>query len=122
MLHAAYNDFAGVTAEFNRNMLRVLNRELGADFNTDAFAHHACFNPRESRIEMHQIAREPQTVSLGCLGTTLHFAEGDGIQTEISRKFSRAALEAMLVEAGFAIERHFESRAPTFSLVLARPA
>ena len=121
VLHAAYNDFAGVTAAFNRNMLRVLNRELGADFNPEAFAHYACFNPGASRIEMHLIAMAAQTVRIAHLDAVLEFGEGDGILTEISRKFTRAELEAMLRDAGFAIERHFESRSPKFSLVLARP-
>jgi len=121
VLHAAYNDFAGVTAEFNRNVLRVINRELGADFDPDAYAHYALFNPVESQIEMHLLALSSQRVRFAATDAVLELEEGDTIQTEISRKFTRASLEAMVCGAGFEIERHYESRAPAFSLVLARP-
>lgn len=121
VLHAAYNDFAGVTAEFNRNVLRVINRELGADFDVERFAHYAFFNPLESQIEMHLVAMGAQRVRFAVNDAVLELKEGDSIQTEISRKFTRASLEAMVCGAGFAIEQHYESRAPAFSLVLARP-
>lgn len=121
MLHAAYNDFAGVTAEFNRNVLRVINRELGADFDVAGYAHYAFFNPVESQIEMHLVAMRAQRVCFAVNDAVLNLAEGDTIRTEISRKFTRAALEAMVCEAGFVVEQHYESRAPAFSLVLARP-
>lgn len=121
LLHAAYNDFAGITAEFNRNILRVLNRELGADFDLERFAHYAYFNPIESQIEMHLVAMAPQRVRFAAKDAVLDLAEGDTIQTEISRKFTRETLDMMLRRAGFEIERHYESRGPAFSLVLARP-
>lgn len=121
ILHAAYNDFAGVTAEFNRNVLRVINRELGADFDLERFAHYAFFNPLESQIEMHLVALSAQRVHFAATDAVLELAEGDTIQTEISRKFTHGSLEAMVCGAGFAIERHYEARAPAFSLVLARP-
>ncbi|MCC6708373.1 MAG: L-histidine N(alpha)-methyltransferase [Gammaproteobacteria bacterium] len=120
-LHAAYNDFAGVTAEFNRNVLRVINHELGADFDLERYAHYAYFNPLESQIEMHLVAMAPQRVKFAVNDAVLELREGDTIRTEISRKFTRSSLEAMVCDAGFAVERHYESRAPAFSLVLARP-
>lgn len=122
LLHAAYNDDAGYTAAFNLNVLGVLNRELGADFALDGFAHYAHFNPHESRIEMHLVALAQQRVRFRGLAAALDFAEGDHILTEISRKFSRGELETNLAAAGFVITRHFEARQPRFSLVLARPA
>lgn len=122
VLHAAYNDDGGITAEFNRNVLRVLNRELSADFDPDGFEHYAHFNPEASQIEMHLIAMRDQSVRMKAMEATLEFAEGDTILTEISRKFTRARLESMLDEAGFSVAQHYESAAPKFSLVLARPA
>ena len=120
LLHAAYNDFAGITAEFNRNVLRVINRELGADFDLECFAHYAYFNPAQSQIEMHLVAMNPQRVRFAAKDAVLELVEGDTIQTEISRKFTRESLDVMLCNAGFEIERHYESRGPAFSLVLAR--
>ncbi|MCB1747292.1 MAG: L-histidine N(alpha)-methyltransferase [Gammaproteobacteria bacterium] len=122
VLHAAYNDDAGLTAEFNLNVLRVLNRELGADFDLGGFEHYAHFNPLESRIEMHLIAMRNQVVRLDGFDGALEFHEGDNILTEISCKFTRAALEELLVETGFEVDRHYESAGLKFSLVLARPA
>ncbi|MGR8919146.1 MAG: L-histidine N(alpha)-methyltransferase [Gammaproteobacteria bacterium] len=121
VLHAAYNDGAGVTAAFNLNLLRVLNRELGADFDLDGFEHYAHFNPLESRIEMHLIAMRNQRVVIGELDEAIEFDEGDHILTEISRKFTRRELEAMLVDCGFEISKHYESEGLKFSLVLAHP-
>lgn len=122
VLHAAYNDGAGITAEFNLNLLRVLNRELDADFDLDGFEHYAHFNPIESQIEMHLVSMANQEVRVGGLDRRLSFREGDHILTEISRKFTRRALERLLVQAGFDITQHFESNEMKFSLVLARPA
>lgn len=121
ILHAAYNDDGGITAEFNRNLLHVLNRELGADFDPDCFEHYAHFNPLESRIEMHLIAMSEQKVKFSELEGELEFVEGDHILTEISRKFTRIELESLLRDAGFAITRHYEASEMKFSLVLARP-
>lgn len=121
-LHAAYNDAAGVTAAFNLNLLSVLNRELDADFEVDGFEHYACFNPRESRIEMYLIAMRDHQVRFGALGEAIDIKEGESILTEISRKFTRASLEGLLAEAGFAVVEHFELDNTKFSLVLARPA
>jgi L-histidine N-alpha-methyltransferase len=121
ILHAAYNDDAGITAEFNLNLLRVMNRELDADFDPAGFEHYAHFNPLESRIEMHLISMRAQAVNFGAINQRIEFQEGDHILTEISRKFTRVELEAMLQEAGFEIRRHYESSGLKFSLVLAHP-
>ncbi len=121
VLHAAYNDDAGYTAEFNLNLLRVLNRELEADFDLDGFAHYAHFNPLASQIEMHLVAMRQQNVYFGRLTQGIEFREGDHILTEISRKFTRPMLERMLREAGFAIGEHYEASGAAFSLVLAYP-
>src|SRR5206468_1535206 len=90
-LNAAYNDSAGVTAEFNRNMLRVLNAELDADFNADKFGHRAFYNEGEHRIEMHLHAVGDQTVHIpGMPAFTVR--DGESIRTELSHKYDRAAL------------------------------
>jgi len=121
LLHAAYNDFAGITAEFNRNVLRVMNRELGANFDLESFAHYASYNPHQAQIEMHLVAMRDQEVHFAALARTLALAEGDSMQTEISRKFTRAGIVALLGRAGFRMVEHFEERSPSFSLVLAAP-
>jgi len=121
-LHAAYNDAAGLTARFNRNLLRVLNRGLDADFDPHAFHHYAPYHVHRAQVEMYLVATRTQRVRVGGLGRTLELAEGDAIHTEISRKFTRASLEALLAEAGFSVVRHHAAADPAFSLVLARPA
>lgn len=104
VLEAAYNDRRNVTAQFNLNVLRVLNRELGASFDEAGFRHEAFFNPVLSRIEMHLIATARQVVDIPGIGEVL-FREGESIRTEISRKFTRPMLEEMFSEAGLTIER-----------------
>lgn len=104
VLEAAYNDARGVTARFNLNILRVLNRELGADFVEDDFRHQAFFDPVKSRIEMHLIARRRLVVTVPGMGE-VPFREGESIRTEISRKFTRSTLEDMLGAAGLVVER-----------------
>ena len=121
ILHAAYNDVAGVTAEFNLNLLDVLNRELDADFTRDHFEHYAFYNPDQSRIEMYLVCMRDQDVTFRELRRTLRFREGDAIRTEISRKFTRETLEQLLKVAGFSVQSHYEAAAHPFSLVLAAP-
>jgi len=99
VIEAAYNDAAGVTAEFNRNMLRVLNALAGADFDPDAFDHRAFYHRGLHRIEMHLDARTPQVVTLPGVGE-VRIAAGESIRTEISCKHDRASVEAMLAAAG----------------------
>ena len=121
LLHAAYNDAGGITADFNLNVLRVLNRDLGAEFDVEGFAHYACFNPGRSRIEMYLVAMQDQQVRVPALDCDLSFAEGDEILTEISRKFTRRSLEGLLADGGFSVDTHFQADDGWFSLVLARP-
>ncbi|KAB7623171.1 L-histidine N(alpha)-methyltransferase [Alkalilimnicola sp. S0819] len=121
-LEAAYDDAQGLTARFNLNVLRVLNRELGADFEPKAWAHQARFDPGHSRIEMHLRARSAQTVRVTALGEQYAFAVGESIRTEISRKFTVEALHQELEGAGLAPVGHFEPAQRSFSLLLARPA
>lgn len=121
VLHAAYNDAAGITAQFNLNVLAVLNRELEADFVLDAFEHRAEYNTVEQQIEMYLVAGEDQQVRLGTLGLDLELSRGERILTEISRKFTPKGLSSLLGEAGFVIERHFTPESEYFSLTLAVP-
>ncbi len=99
ILHAAYNDSAGVTARFNLNLLARANRELGADFNLDGFAHYAFYHPVLNRIEMHLISRYAQKVHLG--DVTIAFSEGESVHTECSYKYSVAGFQALAQAAGF---------------------
>jgi dimethylhistidine N-methyltransferase len=99
VLHAAYNDSAGVTAEFNRNLLVRANRELGADFVLECWAHRAVYNEQEHRIEMHLVSEKDQTVRLG--GREFHFAEGEKIISEYSYKHTLEGFTELAVSAGF---------------------
>lgn len=121
VLYAAYNDNEGLTAEFNLNVLHVLNREVDADFEVNAFEHKAIFNREDSRIEMHLVSKCDQMVKLTAMEETIIFRRGESILTEISRKFTPASLEALLAEAGFRIDRHYEAENGFFSLLLASP-
>jgi L-histidine N-alpha-methyltransferase len=119
VLVPAYDDAAGVTAEFNRNVLRVLNRELGADFDPAGFAHVALWDPGREWIEMRLRARRPMRVRLAALDLTVEFTTGEELRTEISAKFRRAGLGRELSAAGFAPRRWWTDRAGRFSLSLA---
>jgi L-histidine Nalpha-methyltransferase len=99
-LVAAYDDAAGVTAAFNRNVLRVLNRELAADFVPDAFDHVARFDPDAEWIEMRLRSTRAQTVDIGALAMTVPFDNGEEVRTEISAKFRRTGVEDELAGAG----------------------
>lgn len=102
-LEAAYDDAEGVTAEFNRNILRVVNRELHADFAPEAFRHVARWNEAGSRVEMHLAADHRQTATVDDLGMTVAVESGETIWTESCHKFTRVAAEAMLAAAGLAL-------------------
>ena len=101
ILLQAYDDAAGVTAAFNRNLLLRLNRELGADFNPLAFAHRALWNRAHSRVEMHLESRRAQRVHFSGLDMTVDFAAGETIHTENSYKYAPGQTETMLARAGF---------------------
>ena len=104
---AAYNDKAGVTAAFNKNVLVRINRELGATFNLSSFVHRAIWNEQASAVEMHLESLEDQRVRIKNLGATLTFARGETIHTESSVKYDDAHLADIAQQAGFARERDF---------------
>lgn len=117
MVVAAYDDALGVTAAFNRNVLRVVNRELDATFAPERFRHHARFNMAESRVEMCLEARETHTVRLG--DHYRRFCAGDTIVTEHAYKYSGEAFSALLEVAGFGTIRRWHNEDRSFHLFLA---
>ena len=122
ILEAAYNDAAGLTAEFNRNILHVVNRGVDGDFDPGAFAHLAFYDRTEARIEMHLVAPSHQVVHLRRLDLTIEIAAHEGIWTESSYKFTRASTRAALEAAGLAMVQWHTDPEERFALVLARPA
>lgn len=120
VLHAAYNDAAGLTAEFNLNLLRVLNRELDADFDLDRFEHEARYWPVRGQVEMYLWSRTSQVVRVGALDRSFVFKRGERIRTEISRKFGRAQIEAMFRGAGLELRHWYTDAQQRFALVVAR--
>jgi L-histidine N-alpha-methyltransferase len=122
VLVPAYDDAAGVTAEFNLNVLRVINRELGADFDLDRFAHAAVWDARHEWIEMRLRSLADQEVHLPNLNLTVRFRAGEEMRTEISAKFRRPGVAAELTRAGLALERWWTDGEGRFGLSLARPA
>jgi len=118
VIEAAYNDRDGVTAEFNLNVLRVLNRELGADFDLDAFEHRAFYDRTLHRIEMHLVSTHDQTAHIPGVGDVA-FAGGESIRTEISCKYDHASLSEMLCSAGLGIDRWITDAGSTYALVVA---
>ncbi len=119
VLVPAYDDAAGVTAEFNRNVLRVVNRELGADFDPEAFAHVACWDAEHEWIEMRLRAERPMTVRVPALDLTVHFGSDEELLTEVSAKFRREGLERELRAAGFALRRWWTDPGRRFGVSLA---
>ncbi|WP_232248727.1 L-histidine N(alpha)-methyltransferase [Streptacidiphilus rugosus] len=122
VLVRAYDDSQGVTAEFNRNVLNVLNRELDADFDPDAFEHVALWNEEDERIEMHLRSRTAQSVKLPALGLSVDFEEGERMRTEISVKFRRDSLTEELGRAGFTVRHWWTDEENRFALLLAVPS
>jgi dimethylhistidine N-methyltransferase len=120
VLQAAYDDTAGVTAAFNRNVLVRLNRELDADFDPAAFEHRAVWNAAESRMEMYLVSTKSQEIWLAAIDLRLRFDVGDGIHTENSYKYRRGDAEAMLTKAGFAPEASWTDERGWFAVCLAR--
>jgi L-histidine Nalpha-methyltransferase len=117
-LQAAYNDTAGVTAEFNRNVLHVLNRELDADFELERFEHCAWFDPANERIEMLLISERDQRVRLDALDLDVTFDAGEAMRTEISAKFRRDGIEDELAETGLELSAWWTDAAADFALAL----
>ncbi|MEO3743316.1 L-histidine N(alpha)-methyltransferase [Plantactinospora sp. B5E13] len=120
VLVPAYDDAAGVTAEFNRNVLRVLNRELDADFDPQAFAHVAIWDPDQRWIEMRLRARSAQRVRIRDLDLDVDFAEGEELRTEISAKFRPEDVDTEVTAAGLATRDRWTDRNGWFALSLAQ--
>jgi dimethylhistidine N-methyltransferase len=120
----AYDDAAGVTAAFNRNILTRINADLGADFDAESFCHRAVWNAEASRIEMHLESTTRQTVyvpaNAACSAITLEFEEGETIHTENSYKFTEANIGELLGDCGFTPEKVFTDAKDLFAVTLAR--
>ena len=122
VIEAAYDDAQGVTAEFNRNVLHVINRELDADFTPEQFDHVAFFDRRHEWIEMRLRAQRPCSVLIGDLGLRVEFAAGEELRTEISAKFTRARIESDYAAAGLVLDRWYTDEDEHYALSLARRA
>lgn len=114
LLVPAYDDAAGVTAEFNLNLLRRINRELGGDFDLGAFRHEAKYNSARHRVEMHLVSARPQLVRVA--GRTFAFDEGETIHTECSHKYTTERFAAMAGSAGFRVEQVWTDERNLFSV------
>jgi len=121
-LEAAYDDSAGVTAAFNKNVLAVMNRELDADFDERRFVHVAVFEKDTAQIEMRLKAIEPHSVRVGALALDVEFAAGEEMRTEVSAKFTREQVLGELRAAGLQLARWWTDPDGDFALLLARPA
>jgi len=121
VLERAYDDAEGVTAEFNRNLLRVLNRELDADFDPEDFEHVALFDPEHEWIEMRLRARRAHTNTVADLGLSVRFEQGEEMRTEISAKFTRERVCEDLAAAGLELASWLTDAEELFALSLSRP-
>jgi L-histidine N-alpha-methyltransferase len=121
-LEAAYNDSAGVTSEFNKNVLAVLNRELGADFDLEAFEHVARYDADEARMDIRLRSLADQQVSVAALDLDVAFGAGEEMRTEVSAKFTRPRLEQIYAESGLALDGWFADPAGDYALSLAKTA
>ena len=119
-LLAAYDDAAGVTAAFNLNLLTRLNRELGANFDEETFAHRSVWNAAKSRIEMHLVSRKRQKVRIPALDLKIDFASGESIHTENSYKYRPGQVEALLSKAEFTPAATWMDDQQRFAVCLAR--
>jgi L-histidine N-alpha-methyltransferase len=122
VIEAAYDDAAGVTAAFNRNVLNVVNRELDADFPVDGFEHIAFFDREHEWIEMRLRAQRPCSVNVRALGLRVSFAAGEELRTEISAKFTRARVAEDFAAAGLELAGWHTDDDGLFALSLARRA
>ena len=120
VLRAAYNDAEGVTAAFNKNVLRRINRELGANFDLGRFRHQAIYNEDEGRIEMHLVSEAAQRVTID--GVEIPFAEGERIVTEYSYKYTLEGFGELADAAGLCVERVWTDARAYFSVQYATPA
>ncbi len=119
VLEAAYNDSDGITAAFNLNVLRVLNRELKAHFDPEQFQHHASYNAEQQRIEMRLVSKVRQHIPIDKLDAVLSMDQGEPILTEVSHKFTPASLQQLLLDAGLVPGMHYQADNQYFSLLLA---
>ncbi|MFG0262961.1 MAG: L-histidine N(alpha)-methyltransferase [Novipirellula sp. JB048] len=115
VIEAAYNDSAGITAAFNLNLLRRLNRELGSNFDLDRFQHRAVYNPAHHRVEISIVSRQAQVVSLG--DQRVHFDAGEAILTEYSHKYTVEGFAAFASRFGFSLHQHWTDPANYFALL-----
>lgn len=120
VLVPAYDDSQGVTAQFNKNILRRINREFGGNFDLDFFEHVAVWNPAQSRMEIYIESRRRQSVTLSALNTTVNFYAGERIHTEISSKYTTEMVQRMLCVSGFRLEESWFDERAWFGLHLAR--
>jgi L-histidine N-alpha-methyltransferase len=120
-LEAAYNDSAGVTAEFNKNVLHVLNRELDADFDPDAFEHVAFWDPDNRWMDIRLRSLTEQFIDVRALDMRVHFARNEEMRTEISTKFTRGRLERSYADAGLELIEWWTDPEGLYALSLARP-
>lgn len=116
LLEPAYNDKKGVTAEFNLNLLRRINREIDSDFDLNDFKHHAFYNSQEHRIEMHLVSLKEQWVHIG--NSSFYFREGETIHTENSHKYDFARIERMTHQAGFSVKERWTDANTLFGVYL----
>src|SRR6202022_2953201 len=118
-LVAAYDDAAGITARFNKNLLTRINRELGGDFDLDAFDHLAVWNAELTRMEMHLVSRADQIVNAA--RHTFAFKVGERLHTENSRKFTSNSFGDLAAQAGWSVSREWISAAPQFAIFSLAP-
>lgn len=119
VIESAYNDSLGVTADFNRNILAVVNRIAGGDFNSRQFDHLATYHSELNRIEMYLVSQRPQIVRLDALSLTIEVEAKEAIRTEISCKYDQAAVERLLAQSGMTQKRWYSDPAHRFGLALA---
>jgi L-histidine N-alpha-methyltransferase len=119
VINRAYNDSRGVTAAFNLNILKRLNRELGADFPLSEYEHHAFYNDQQHRVEMHLVARRSHSVTIPTIGQ-ISVDAGESIRTELSYKYDRTILEDILCASGLVMEQWMPAEDGSFALALAR--
>ena len=121
-LERAYDDAAGVTARFNKNLLTRVNRELGGNFDPDRFEHKAVYNEQAGRVEIYLISSAEQSVSIDGLDLEVSFAAGEPVHTENSHKYSREEIDAIAAPADLRLERQWLDPERRFSLNLFAPA
>lgn len=121
VLERAYDDAAGVTARFNKNLLVRINRELGGEFDLDAFRHRARYLEAEGCVEMHLVSLRAQRVRVASIGLEVHFARGEEVHTESSYKYSLREIDELAARAGFDVAQRWLDAGERFSLNLLAP-